>query len=95
MGVLPQQQRTAGVTMNAPVGGINTVTAAGAMPPTDCLALNNMIPYQYGLRVRAGFADWFTGIKVPPQATPDSPRSAPCSPSPGRRATGLGTGCSP
>ena len=63
MGVLPQQQRTAGYTINAPVGGINTVTAAGAMPPTDCLALDNMIPYQYGLRVRAGFEDWFTGIK--------------------------------
>jgi hypothetical protein len=60
---LPQKQASTAVTMNAPVGGINTVTAAGAMPATDCLALKNMIPYQYGLRVRAGFQDWFTGIQ--------------------------------
>jgi hypothetical protein len=60
---LPQKQSSASVTMNAPVGGINTVTAAGAMPATDCLALTNMIPYQYGLRVRAGYQDWYTGIQ--------------------------------
>ena len=60
---LPQAQKSASVTVNAPVGGINTVTAAGAMPSTDCLQLKNMIPYQYGLRVRAGFEDWYTGIQ--------------------------------
>lgn len=60
---LPQKQTSASVTVNAPVGGINTVTAAGAMPATDCLALQNMIPYQFGLRVRAGYQDWFTGIQ--------------------------------
>lgn len=63
MGVLPQQQRTRGYTLNAPMGGINTVAPAGQMPPSDCLALDNMIPYQFGLRVRSGFADWFVGIR--------------------------------
>lgn len=63
MGILPQRQRTVGVTLNAPVGGINTVTPAGQMPPSDCLALDNMIPHQYGLRVRSGFSDWYTGIR--------------------------------
>lgn len=63
MGVLPQKQRSTGATMIAPVGGINTVAPAGAMPPSDCLSLKNMIPYQFGLRVRAGYQDWFTGIR--------------------------------
>lgn len=62
-GVLPQQQRSGSVTLSAPVGGINTSSPAGAMAATDCLSLDNMISYQYGLRVRAGFTDWFTGLQ--------------------------------
>jgi hypothetical protein len=62
-GVMPQTQRTGSVTLSAPVGGINTAVPAGAMPTTDCLKLENMIAYQYGLRVRAGYTDWFTGIQ--------------------------------
>ena len=63
MGVMPQKQRSAGLTLNAPVGGLNTVSPAGAMPASDCLTLTNMIPYQYGLRVRSGFQDHFTGLR--------------------------------
>lgn len=32
------------------------------MPPTDCLALWNFIPYQYGLRVRSGWREWCTNV---------------------------------
>ena len=58
MGVLPQQQRTTGVPMPAPVGGINTISPASAMRATDCLSLTNLIPFQYGLRVRSGYYEW-------------------------------------
>jgi hypothetical protein len=32
------------------------------MPPTDCLALWNFVPYQYGLRVRSGWREWCTNV---------------------------------
>jgi hypothetical protein len=63
MGVLPQGQRTNGAFLPAPVGGLNTTDPAGMMRPTDCLALTNLIPFQYGLRVRSGFYDWFSGLR--------------------------------
>ena len=48
--------------MPAPVGGVNATSPASAMPPTDCLHLFNMIPFQYGLRVRSGWREWCTGV---------------------------------
>ena len=48
--------------MPAPVGGLNTVSAASAMPSTDCLYLYNLIPYQYGLRSRSGYREWATNV---------------------------------
>ena len=32
------------------------------MPPTDCLSLYNLIPFQYGLRVRSGWREWCTNV---------------------------------
>ena len=60
-GRVAQQGTSKAVHMPAPVGGINTVTAASAMPPSDCLYLYNLIPFQYGLRVRSGYREWVTG----------------------------------
>lgn len=65
-GWVPQGQRTAAVHLPAPVGGINTVSAASAMPPTDCLHLVNLIPFQYGLRVRSGYYTWASGMQPHP-----------------------------
>jgi hypothetical protein len=56
----PQKQSTGSTHLPAPVGGINTTDVATAMPPGDCLSLFNMIPFQYGLRVRSGYYDWTT-----------------------------------
>lgn len=48
--------------MPAPIGGINTVDAGSAMPPTDCVYLYNMVPAEYGLRSRLGYQEWCTGL---------------------------------
>lgn len=48
--------------MPAPTGGLNTLDAAGAMPPEDCIALWNMVPAEYGLRSRLGSREWVTGL---------------------------------
>jgi len=61
-GRVPQRGTSTAVHLPAPVGGINTITAASAMPASDCLYLFNMIPFQYGLRVRSGYREWATGI---------------------------------
>lgn len=63
----PQAQRTKGVHLSAPVGGLNSSAAASAMPVTDCLALTNLIPYQYGLRVRSGYREWCTQLGLASQ----------------------------
>lgn len=49
-------------TIDAPVGGINTVDAGRAMPPTDCIWAWNMVAAEYGLRTRLGFREWVTGL---------------------------------
>lgn len=50
------------VHIPAPVGGLNTISAAGAMPPTDCVQLYNMTAAEYGLRTRLGNREWCTGL---------------------------------
>lgn len=46
----------------APVGGLNTTSAAEDMPLTDCPALWNMIGSEQGLRARLGYVEWVTGL---------------------------------
>jgi hypothetical protein len=41
----------------APVGGLNLRDPIGAMAPTDCLVLDNMIPRPGGLELRAGYKE--------------------------------------
>lgn len=48
--------------MAAPVGGLNTISAAGGMPSSDCYVLYNMIAAEYGLRARLGYREWCTGL---------------------------------
>jgi hypothetical protein len=59
---VPQRATNAAVHLPAPTGGINAADPASAMPPTDCLSLYNLIPYQYGLRVRSGWREWCTNV---------------------------------
>ena len=51
--------------MPAPVGGINASDPASKMPESDCLALWNLIPFQYGLRVRSGWREFSTQVGSP------------------------------
>lgn len=49
-----QRNRLRNATLSAPLGGVNTVDAGPAMPPTDCVAAYNFIPAELGLRSRLG-----------------------------------------
>ena len=57
-----QQATNNAYHLPAPTGGINAFDPASAMPPTDCLSLWNLIPYQYGLRSRSGWREWCTNV---------------------------------
>lgn len=57
---MPSRLRT--VHLAAPIGGINRVDAASAMPATDAVFLYNMVAAEYGLRSRLGFHEWVTGL---------------------------------
>lgn len=50
------------VHVPAPVGGLNSIEAIGAMNPRDCVLLYNMIPGEYGLRARLGSREWCSGL---------------------------------
>lgn len=50
------------VTVAAPIGGLNTISAGAAMPPQDCVSLFNMLAAEYGLRSRLGSREWCTGL---------------------------------
>lgn len=45
------------VFISAPVGGVNASDALGALPPNDSVFAYNLIPTQYGLRVRRGYIE--------------------------------------
>lgn len=53
---------TQSVHLPAPTGGLNTVSAGSAMPPTDCVQLYNLVAAEYGLRSRLGSREWVTGL---------------------------------
>jgi hypothetical protein len=46
----------------APMGSVNTISSGAAMPPEDCIFRFNLIPAEYGLRVRLGSREWVTGL---------------------------------
>jgi hypothetical protein len=50
------------VRFPAPTGGINTVDVGAAMPKLDSVYCYNMLPAEYGLRVRLGYKEWATGL---------------------------------
>lgn len=55
-------QRSQSFTLPAPMGGLNTQAPGTAAPPTDCLAVWNLIAAENGLRSRLGFREWCTGL---------------------------------
>jgi hypothetical protein len=50
------------VSIPAPMGSINTISAGGDFPAGDCILRFNLIPAEYGLRVRLGSKEWCTGL---------------------------------
>ncbi len=50
------------VHIPAPMGGLNTVAPASAMPPTDAVYCFNLVGGDQGLTSRLGSAEWCTGL---------------------------------
>ena len=61
------QPATSGVTFPAPVGGINAYDSLMQMPINDCIYSFNLMPVEYGLRLRKGYREWATGCQESPK----------------------------
>ena len=48
-------------TFPASVGGINAVDSLMMMPPEDALYTYNLMPSEYGMRLRQGYRQWAMG----------------------------------
>ena len=59
-------------TFPASVGGVNAVDSLMMMPPEDCLYTVNLMPSEYGLRLRKGYEEWATGCVEDPPRAPSS-----------------------
>jgi hypothetical protein len=49
-------------TVPASVGGINGFNSLMEMPPNDCVYTNNLMPSEYGMRLRQGYTEWANGL---------------------------------
>ena len=54
-------------TFPASVGGVNAVDSLMMMPPQDCIYAYNLMPSEYGQRLRKGYREWATGCIEDPQ----------------------------
>lgn len=61
--LLPRSPQTTDVVpVPAPQGGVNRVTGLAEMPPNDAIFMYNLIPSEFGTKVRTGYAEWATGV---------------------------------
>lgn len=51
-----------GMTVPGSVGGVNALDSLAMMPPQDCIYTFNLMPVEYGLRLRRGYREWATGV---------------------------------
>lgn len=58
-------------TFPASVGGVNAVDSLMMMPPQDCIYTYNLMPSEYGMRLRKGYRQWTTGCFEDPQRAPN------------------------
>jgi len=49
-------------SLPASVGGINAYDSLMMMPPQDCIYTFNLMPVEYGLRLRKGYREWTQGL---------------------------------
>ena len=57
--------------MPGSVGGVNALDSLMAMPQQDCIYTYNLMPVEYGMRLRKGYRDWAIGCKEDPQRSAD------------------------
>ena len=57
-----QRQSTQAMVVPAPVGGMDGRINAAQDDPNICLWAINMVPAEYGLRVRTGYREWQVGL---------------------------------
>jgi hypothetical protein len=56
-------------TFPACTAGINAVDSLISMPPDSCIYTYNLMPSEYGMRLRKGYREWATGcVESPPRA---------------------------
>lgn len=61
--LLPRSPQTTNIVpVPAPQGGVNRVTGLAEMPPNDAVFMYNMIPSEFGTKVRTGYVEWATGV---------------------------------
>jgi hypothetical protein len=59
----PKRQQTSQIeSVPSPVGGLNARDSYAAMPPTDAVVMDNMVPYPSYVAARSGSLAWSTGL---------------------------------
>lgn len=51
------QQKSRALTIPSSSGGINAISSFANMPPQDCIYTYNMMPSEYGMRLRKGYRE--------------------------------------
>jgi hypothetical protein len=69
MALKPSQQTAQNYNLPPSVGGINALDSLAAMPPIDCVTSHNLMPSEYGMRLRAGYREWANGMNGKPVNT--------------------------
>jgi hypothetical protein len=59
-------------TFPASTAGINAVDSLISMPPDSCIYTYNLMPSEYGMRLRKGYREWATGCVESPPRAPNS-----------------------
>lgn len=54
----PQEQITQGARLPAPYKGVDTRAALGAMSQENCIYAFNLVPEEFGLKIRPGSREW-------------------------------------
>lgn len=64
-----QKQNSIGITVPAPMAGINAVTSLALQAPTECVYTYNLVSQDLGMVVRQGFVEWANGWTGGPAKT--------------------------
>lgn len=59
---VPAKRSSLSYSFPACTGGINALDPLIRMPDLDCIYTDNLMPSEYGLRLRKGYSQWATGV---------------------------------